>query len=381
MRKDILVVLLAISIVSIVIAGCTQSSPGVSPTVTAGPSTRMITDMNGNNVTVPVNIERVAVLTSPPVQIMYVLGAQDKLSVITMQTQKAVMLQKMDPRVSTMPAPRAGEVNIEELLKGNPDICMGGSSDMATVRKNTNLTAVDVISNTDNSSTASIEGQVLFMGKLLGKEDRASYYVNYTESKLALLKQRTSAIPDDKRLKVFMALTANHLNTYGGDTYMQERITSAGLINAAENLTHPTGQYSSGYQEVSIEQVNLWNPDIIIIDDGISQDLYNNTQWSNINAVKNHRVYRMPEGIFIWSRPTAESAVLLPEWLAITAYPDSFADMNMSSEVRSFYAEIFKYNLTDQDINGILNPKGSFMQGGSGTGSGSGTGAGNSTNK
>ena len=92
---------------------------------------------------------------------------------------------------------------------------------------------------------------------------------------------------------------------------MQERIESAGLINSAKDLAPLTGQYSSGYQEVSLETVNLWNPDIIIIDDGMPDDLYNNPQWANINAVKNHRVYRMPTGIFIWSRPTAESAVLL----------------------------------------------------------------------
>jgi iron complex transport system substrate-binding protein len=379
MKRQILIVVSLVALVSIIAAGCTQPSPAVSPTPAA--SVRTITDMNGNNVTLPSNIEKVAILTSPPVQIMYVLGAQDKLSVITQQTQKAVLLQKMDPRVKDMPAPRAGEVNIEELLKGDPDICMGGSSDMATVRKSTNLSAIDVISNTDNSSTLSIEGQVIFMGQVLGAEDRASYYVNYTDGKLNLLKQRTEGIPEEQRLKVFMALTANHLNTYGGDTYMQERIESAGLANAAKDLVHPTGQYSGGYQEVSLEQVNLWNPDIIIIDDGTPDDLYNNPQWANINAIKNHRVYRMPQGIFIWSRPTAESAVLLPEWLAITAYPESFDDMNMTSEVRSFYSEIFKYDLTDQDLNDILNPQGSYNQvsTGSGTGTGTGTGAGNGT--
>ena len=55
----------------------------------------------------------------------------------------------------------------------------------------------------------------------------------------------------------------------------------------------------------------------------------------------------------------------------------------MTNEVRNFYAEIFKYNLTDQDISDILNPKGNYMQGGTGTGTGSGTGTGtgNSTSK
>jgi iron complex transport system substrate-binding protein len=329
----------------------------------------------------PATVNRVAVLTSPPVQIMYVLGAQDKMSVLTQQTQKAVLLQKMDPRVNTMPAPRAGEVNLEELLKGNPDICMGGSTDMAGIRKNTNITAIDVIANNDNSSLYCIQQQVRFMGQLLGKEDRANNYVDYTNGKIAMLRQRTADIPQNQRLKVFLGLNAGHLNTYGGRSFMQERITDAGLINAAFDVVPEAGQTNSSYQTASLESINLWNPDIIIIDDGTPGDLYNNSQWANINAVKNHRVYRMPTGIFVWSRPTAESAVLLPEWLAITAYPDKFSDVNMTNEVRSFYAEIFKYNLTDQDIYDILNPKGSFMQGGSGTGTGTGSGSGNNSTK
>jgi iron complex transport system substrate-binding protein len=381
MRRGLLIVLIAICLASLLAAGCTQPTQGgnetATPTVAPASGPRTITDLNGNVVTLPENIDSVAVLTSPPVQIMYVLGAEDMLTVVTQQTQKAPMLLKIDPRVKDMPAPRAGEVNLEELLKGNPDICMGGSTDMAGIRKGTNLTAIDVISNTDSSTTKSIENQVLFMGSVLGKEDRANYYVNYTEGKLNLLKQKTSQIPESQRLKVFLGLTANKLNTYGGQSYMQERIESAGLLNAAKDLAPLTGQYSSGYQEVSLETVNLWNPDIIIIDDGTPDDLYNNPQWANINAVKNHRVYRMPTGIFIWSRPTAESAVLFPEWLAITAYPEQFADLNMSNEIRSFYSEIFKYNLTGQDISDILNPKGNYMQGGSGTG----TGTGNSTSK
>jgi iron complex transport system substrate-binding protein len=377
MRRGLLIVLIAICLVSLLAAGCTQPAQGgnetATPTVAPASGPRTITDLNGNVVVLPENIDSVAVLTSPPVQIMYVLGAQDMLSVVTQQTQKAPMLLKIDPRVKDMPAPRAGEVNLEELLKGNPDICMGGSTDMAGIRKNTNLTAIDVISNTDSSTTKSIENQVLFMGSILGKEDRANLYVNYTEGKLDLLKQKTSQIPESQRLKVFLGLTVNKLNTYGGKSYMQERIESAGLINAAEDLAPLTGQYSSGYQEVSLETVNLWNPDIIIIDDGTPDDLYNNPQWANINAVKNHRVYRMPTGIFIWSRPTAESAVLLPEWLALTAYPDQFADMDMTGEIRNFYAEIFKYNLTDQDISDIMNPVGNYMQGGTGTGTGNST--------
>jgi len=47
--------------------------------------TRAFVDMTGNTVNIPTvdKIERVAVLTSPQVQIMYILGMQDKLCAMT----------------------------------------------------------------------------------------------------------------------------------------------------------------------------------------------------------------------------------------------------------------------------------------------------------
>jgi len=49
------------------------------------PETRAFVDMTGNTVNIPTpdKIERVAVLTSPQVQIMYILGMQDKLCAMT----------------------------------------------------------------------------------------------------------------------------------------------------------------------------------------------------------------------------------------------------------------------------------------------------------
>ncbi len=93
MKRGLFIVMVAICLVSLLAAGCTQPTQGgnetATPTAAPASGPRTITDLNGNMVTLPENIDSVAVLTSPPVQIMYVLGAQDKLSVVTQQTQKA----------------------------------------------------------------------------------------------------------------------------------------------------------------------------------------------------------------------------------------------------------------------------------------------------
>ena len=127
---------------------------------------------------------------------------------------------------------------------------------------------------------------------------------------------------------------------------MQRQIELAGCRNAAETiLTSGTreGGLHTGLAEVSMEKVLEWNPDILVIDFGSPAEVYDSPKWKSITAVKNKKIFKQPIGIFIWDRPTAESAVLHPLWLAKIAYPDRFADVNLAQEIKRFYREIMSF--------------------------------------
>jgi iron complex transport system substrate-binding protein len=109
-----------------------------------------------------------------------------------------------------------------------------------------------------------------------------------------------------------------------------------------------------------MEKVLEWNPDILVIDSGLPSDLYTDSRWSAVKAVRDRKVYRQPMGVFIWDRPTAESAVLHPLWLAKIAYPERFEDIDMVREIKNFYREIMSFDLTDEQVNAILNAEYSF---------------------
>ena len=371
-----IIAIACVFLLAVLCAGCTAST-NVSPT--ASPSdTRAITDLNNRTVEIPLDISKVAVFTSPLVQDMYIIGAQDRLCAITTATQKSSLLQKMDPRIMNISAPRstAGNINAEELVRADPDICIGSIVDMEAVEKSTKIPTLQV--STNDASFETIKDEVSYFGKLFGNEQKAEAYNQYLDDKLALLKSKTSSLSDDEKLVVYFGFNPDHLTTYGGDTFMQERIDAAGCKNAAEEVS-TLGGNEGGLQAVSMEQILKWDPDIIIIDNGKPEDLYNSTQWAQIKAVKNKNVYLLPAGMFIWNRPSAEAAVLLPEWLAITAYPDRFNDMTAREEIRQFYTEIFEYDLSAKDLDNIINPPAFGLGSGAGTGTGSGSGAGNGT--
>ena len=144
---------LAVILILGVIASCTSTAvTSATPTSIASPTpkptTRSITDLNGNTYTIPTPelLERVAVLHTPIVQDIYIVGAGDKLVALSPQAQKWWLLQRMDPKVANLPAPRTGPglINMEELLKAEPQLAIGLKQDHDTVVGSSDLICLQI---------------------------------------------------------------------------------------------------------------------------------------------------------------------------------------------------------------------------------------------
>ncbi len=110
------------------------------------------------------------------------------------------------------------------------------------------------------------------------------------------------------------------------------------------------------FATATLESVLGWNPDFIICrDPATKQKILQDPRWRSIAAVRNNRVVINPQGVFVWSVRSGESA-LQPIWAAKTFHPDLFADLDMRKEVRDFYQNFYAYTLSDQRLDGILNP-------------------------
>jgi iron complex transport system substrate-binding protein len=326
-----------------------------------GEKTRTFTDMMGRKVTVPDPLMRVALLGGPTGQVAYILGARSQLCAVTKSLKTSELINLMDPSIQDLVAPRSvsGQVNVEELIVADPQLVIAGDLDGSLVEKKTRI-PVAFLKSDMNQSTEMLKQEIRFYGMVFGKQARAEKYVQYLQKTIDLVQARTKDIPQNKRKVIFNGYSSNHLVTLGGDTFMHRQITLAGCRNAADTIrTAGTreGGLHMGLAEVSMEKVLGWNPDILVIDFGSPNEIYNDPKWKSITAIKNKAVYTQPIGAFIWDRPTAESAVLHPLWLAKTAYPDRFSDVNMKEEVKKFYREIMSFNLNDEQADSILSAK------------------------
>ena len=127
-------------------------------------------------------------------------------------------------------------------------------------------------------------------------------------------------------------------------------------MNVAEELA------TDNSVAVNMEQVYAWNPSLIFMTNFTSagpEDLYRNTvgtyDWSAIDAVKDQKVFKMPLGMYRSYTPGADTPVTLL-WLAKTAYPELFEDIDIIQETKTYYNEVFGITLTDDQAASIFAP-------------------------
>ena len=118
--------------------------------------------------------------------------------------------------------------------------------------------------------------------------------MDYLSERLDFVSSRVSDIPEEERTTVAHGSSIYELDFDGANTIIDQWITYAGGINAAaEGL-------EGNLQTISIEQVMEWDPDVLITGRPQSQvdEIMADEVWANLEAVKNHRVYSNPRGVF-----------------------------------------------------------------------------------
>ena len=320
--------------------------------------TRTIRDMTGNAVTVPMpeNIRRAAVIHTPVAQIAYIVGVQERLCAVTTQVKKWPLISRFDPGMEKVSTPVSGwEVNVEALLATRPDICIGSRMQISKIEKNTSFPLLGVGTHGPGSDFEYQKRLVRFFGDVFGRDERAERFCRFLDRSGDEISERVASVPLNKRPRVLVASEHDRSGTYGNGSYMQEWLERAGCRNAAETL-RPLGSPHM-FTKVSPEQMMAWDPDVLLISSGTPEDLEKEAAWAGFRAVRSKKVYRIPGGVFAWNRPTAEGSALFPLWMAATVYSERFADLSPESHIRKFWKEILEYDLTDEDLYGILHPE------------------------
>jgi iron complex transport system substrate-binding protein len=170
------------------------------------------------------------------------------------------------------------------------------------------------------------------MGMLL-RELRNS--LDITQRELERIGRRASLIPTAKRPVVYYLWAQGPLETSCGGSTVDDLITLAGGRNAC-------GAVRREHMLASLEQVLAWNPGIIVMwgNDRLDPvDIMADPQWRMMRAVKERRVYELPEVFLcdLWTLKFAYAVKLLAAW----CHPRAFADLDLEAERRAMLVNLY----------------------------------------
>lgn len=137
------------------------------------------------------------------------------------------------------------------------------------------------------------------------------------KSDLKDIKEKAKNISKDEEKSVFIEVSPNpDIYTTGKDTFMNEMLNIIHAKNAAADQT--------GWVQMTDEAIVKLNPDAIVTTDGVkAKAVEKRDGWSEINAVKHHRVYDVDPDLVTRSGPRLIEGV---EELAESIYPDTFKE-------------------------------------------------------
>ena len=310
-----------------------------------------VTDLAGrtSEIPTPENLLKVSCLHPIPTYMTWRL-APEKLISIDMVFNANSRLVPDDTNDFLNSLPVTGVyfkgMNQEQMLALDPDVIVSMTKDPNIDQEQIDYDATIVAISKDRLGY--YEESFRFMGTLLGNEEEANELADYWNSSITRVKDITSEIPEDQRLKVYYASHDGPLSTVGPETVMNSIINLAGgtgLYDTNSSLT--SADLVNEHLTVNIEHIILWDPDVIITKtEAEKNSILIDTQWEPITAVQNGRVYAAPR----WESLDGIQSIMGLMWTAETLYPDEVT-FDFNNETRDFYSKFYLYdNMTDEQI-------------------------------
>lgn len=329
------------------------SPDGQQALIDAGllPARVTVVDQAGNTVEIAQPVRRAITPYSLATYLVYGVGAADRLvagGFLGARTPVgAARMEAIDPRFPQLSSyvMNQREINIEEVANLAPDVIFASarSAWLDTVAE-LNIPVVLF----QGESPELLKESMALAGQIFGPNAaaRAAAWSAYYEGIFSQVVEATADLAAEERPRVLM-IGEEPLRVISGDMYQTDIIAAAGGQSVSAELT-------GFWNDVNLEQIVLWNPDVIVIvpyGSVTPQTLIDSPEWSVVSAVQTGQVYKMPSWVAPWDTPVPDS-VLGIIWLAQRLFPDR-VDLDCAAEAVTFYSTFYDYAIPEDEIAAV----------------------------
>jgi len=248
---------------------------------------RQVTDQIGRKVMVPERPQRIIALIPSLTEIVYALGAGDRLVGATQYAKEPGEAADL-PRVGSYL-----HLDVERIVALRPDLCLAGrdGNPKHLIERIEKMNIPVYVF--DPRTLQEIIESVRLLGNLLQAEEKAENIARDMERKIAEVDRKVGEIKE--RPGVFFQIDAAPMVSAGSDTFIDRLITRAGGRNLA------AGPVS--YPRYSWEDILVMQPDVVIIASmagGYTEEQLKNEwrKWRQIPAVRKDRIYVVDASLF-----------------------------------------------------------------------------------
>ena len=280
-----------------------------------------MTDSAGRAVPVPAKVTRVFPAGPPAAITLYTVAPE--LLIGWPRANRADEREFLHREIGARPevgriTGRGNTANLEVVLALKPDLIL----DIGIVN-NTYISLAERVQAQTGIPYALLDGRFdgipdsyRTLGAFIGRRDDGEAAARYAEETVKTIDGR---LPEPaKRPRIYYARGPRGLETGLGGSINVETIE-----RLARNVA---GGTRGGLAAVSIEDVLVWNPEVIItIDKDFAENVYSLPAWRPVAAVRSKRVHLSPKLPFGWvDFPPSVNRLIGLWWLAKILYPDRF---------------------------------------------------------
>ncbi|MFO7793037.1 MAG: ABC transporter substrate-binding protein [Candidatus Saliniplasma sp.] len=338
-------------LVSITFTGCIKSDENDIETVT-------VTDMADREVEIPEDVESIVAVGSGCMRLIAYMDATDLLAGV----EEYEITGGTTGRPYAFANPQLSELSsigpihggdAELIVDQEPDIIFRASSaeDADFYQEQTGIPTIDLTIGDLGENRDEFYGSLRLIGEILDKEDRAEEIIDFIDSTIQDLRDRTLDISSEEKPEVYVGGVLHRgahdlRSTYGNYAPFD-------FVNA-DNIA---GGLGTDHAMVDEEMILEWDPDIVFVDMGsYTRDTIdlNRPNYEDLKAFQNEDLYGILP--YNWHHINYGTALASSFYVGSVIYPEEFSDVDIEDKTDEIYEMLVGepvYEYMERDLGGF----------------------------